>query len=596
MSALSGRAGSVLSDEASALDSGLLVRMQAALYESDHLQFLMRLFWEAVSEEEGVGQEEYVLLNVRLQKSLLSDFQLNEAVDSARGDWSGEAHTTAGGEGRDLMEYDGLSMFLLELCTIWCPLPPTLQDYLFFLATLYLSVTKSQGRLRVGLTASVDDVKVLPPAFFALLTTDTPVSARKAALDSDWDDWLYHISADHLVRDAISAAQRKAFAVTNDARAPRMFGPFLKGEVSEGLTVGRSAGLRGGRIRGRLKKKESSPNRVLLKVTGSSTAASARRRCSTVISPLEGQLSSTVDGVKYCGGELEKPSLSESPREVGSTASRKLMRAPALVDGMRTRDEEMWTVVRKLRDVSEAYTKLRCPKRNGHVHGPYDVVEGSLGKLESANKRGFENCEELIRRLVRAFVVWYVRWGSKALEGRPSSPAEEKEEARRNNKPSSLAAPTTTAGPVSAGSILAKEPPAAVAMSPAPTTVGADSPLEPKSPVDQIDSPQPAVSSSAARRRRRRRRAHEAVQEEEEPKPVELTKSQLKRKKRLQRKAEAEQDEPKPLKADPSLFPPVPDFPSKAKMDAIIDATTKNKLRELEWPDFQALVNSLDQQ
>ncbi|KAF4680461.1 hypothetical protein FOZ63_023699, partial [Perkinsus olseni] len=44
------------------------------------------------------------------------------------------------------------------------------------------------------------------------------------------------------------------------------------------------------------------------------------------------------------------------------------------------------------------------------------------------------------------------------------------------------------------------------------------------------------------------------------------------------------------------LFPPVPDFPSKAKMDAIIDATTKNKLRELEWPDFQALVNSLDQQ
>ncbi|KAF4707808.1 hypothetical protein FOZ62_001500, partial [Perkinsus olseni] len=168
---------------------------------------------------------------------------------------------------------------------------------------------------------------------------------------------------------------------------------------------------------------------------------------------------------------------------------------------------------------------------------------------------------------------------------------------RRNNKPSSLSAPTTTAGPVSTGSILAKEPPAAVAMSPAPTTVGADSPLEPKSPVDPIDSPQPAVSSSAARRRRRRRRAHkEAVQEEEEPKPVELTKSQLKRKKRLQRKAEAEQDEPKPIKADPSLFPPVPDFPSKAKMDAIIDVTTKNKLRELEWPDFQALVNSLDQQ
>ncbi|KAF4758461.1 hypothetical protein FOZ63_033385, partial [Perkinsus olseni] len=122
---------------------------------------------------------------------------------------------------------------------------------------------------------------------------------------------------------------------------------------------------------------------------------------------------------------------------------------------------------------------------------------------------------------------------------------------RRNNKPSSLTAPTTTTGPVSTGSILAKEPPAAVAMSPAPTTVGADSPLEPKSPVDPIDSPQPAVSSSAARRRRRRRRAHkEAVQEEEEePKPVELTKSQLKRKKRLQRKAEAEQDEPKPIKA-----------------------------------------------
>ncbi|KAF4659751.1 hypothetical protein FOZ61_004519 [Perkinsus olseni] len=169
---------------------------------------------------------------------------------------------------------------------------------------------------------------------------------------------------------------------------------------------------------------------------------------------------------------------------------------------------------------------------------------------------------------------------------------------RRNNKPSSLSAPTTTAGPVSTGSILAKEPPAAVAMSPAPTTVGADSPLEPKSPVDPIDSPQPAVSSSAARRRRRRRRAHkEAVQEEEEePKPVELTKSQLKRKKRLQRKAEAEQDEPKPIKADPSLFPPVPDFPSKAKMDAMIDATTKNKLRELEWPDFQALVSPLDQQ
>ncbi|KAF4707809.1 hypothetical protein FOZ62_001501 [Perkinsus olseni] len=74
------------------------------------------------------------------------------------------------------------------------------------------------------------------------------------------------------------------------------------------------------------------------------------------------------------------------------------MRAPALVDGMRTRDEEMWTVVRKLRDVSKAYTKLRCPEGNGHVHGPYDVVEGSLGKLESANKRGFENCAELIRR------------------------------------------------------------------------------------------------------------------------------------------------------------------------------------------------------
>ncbi|KAF4683897.1 hypothetical protein FOZ63_022050, partial [Perkinsus olseni] len=123
-----------------------------------------------------------------------------------------------------------------------------------------------------------------------------------------------------------------------------------------------------------------------------------KRKCSIVNSPREGQLSLTVDGVKHGAGELGKPSLSESPREVGPTASRKLMRAPALVDGMRTRDEEMWTVVRKLRDVSKAYTKLRCPEGNGHVHGPYDVVEGSLGKLESANKRGFENCAELIRR------------------------------------------------------------------------------------------------------------------------------------------------------------------------------------------------------
>ncbi|KAF4676279.1 hypothetical protein FOL47_006435 [Perkinsus chesapeaki] len=668
------------------VDSGMRDRMLAALYENDALHYIIQLFWDALDAREGsIGEEEYVKLNVRLQKCLLVDFELDEAVESARGDWMEEMlpNITEGHHKQQstktaillsiftaLVEYPGLAAFLFELCTLWCPSSPSLNDYLFFLTSVYLCVTEARGRIGASLATSLDDVNVLPPTFFTLLATDTSGGARQAALDGDLERWLCYLEDHRALQEAVLMTQRKAFAVTNDARAVWIFGTADQHKSSDAIVMGYTArgreagpGSGSGLLRGQMR---GAP--ALLYGSSMVDIMPPKRHCSIINIPLDHSLGVAFEKVTPAGQvPPSKLTALGAPRKERSSTKR----APSV----KVLGNDAFNLT-GIHAASAAYTSIYCPRGGCHVHGPYDVLEGYYGKLAAANKRGLDDPEALLRRfaegrrarsrrrgfglsrlkLPRAVIdeikcrggppgpmdhptdpMWstmnarlrrLLRVGRRRLrrQKRRMNRAKRGEDGlddnkargrlsakdrsllsstvcrsvdrRRNNKSSSTAAVGVAPEPSASGSILAKEPPAAVAMSPAATTAGADSPIEPKSPIDTIDSPVPVVSSSAARRRRRRRRARQeaAEEEEEEPKPVELTKSQLKRKKRLQRKAEADQDEPKPIKADPSLFQPVPDFSSKAMMDALFTATSRQRLAQIEWAEFQSLANSLDQQ
>merc|ERR1719261_960330 len=139
------------------------VQRKLHLFQCSSVQQSIKRLWDLLPKDEQ-GQlvmEGYVELNLRLQKALTQEFVLERAIDSAIGDWGEDVR-----EGQRSMSSDEFSMFLFELCSLWCGPSVSLLVYLLFLNATFIAVTDARGAHTIGLRP-LSVVERLPQPFFA---------------------------------------------------------------------------------------------------------------------------------------------------------------------------------------------------------------------------------------------------------------------------------------------------------------------------------------------------------------------------------------------------------------------------------------------
>ena len=141
---------------------------------------------EDLDSEEGakgyLSQEQYLDLSVRLQKSLLLDFEYESACEKAQSDWQLDSNAFDLPDSEDTgakLGFAGLSEFLLDLVQELSPSPdpvPTL--YVLNAVMLNVRVTQisSGSFLRSSLFKDVRDIQILPKVFFESLQLSPPDS------------------------------------------------------------------------------------------------------------------------------------------------------------------------------------------------------------------------------------------------------------------------------------------------------------------------------------------------------------------------------------------------------------------------------------
>jgi len=189
------------------------------LFQCWSVQESIRRFWPFLSLQEGVlGMEGYVELNLALQKALAEDFQLERAVDSAIGDWSEDIR-----EGQEAMVEEDFTMFLFELCTLWCGPNVSLSVYLLFLSSVFIAVTDARGAYTLGLR-KLEDVQRLPQSFFELLSLQGWSSRPAEKSEDSLASWLRCNVAQEVQQATVDQVQKQVFQLTHDARSVFLFG------------------------------------------------------------------------------------------------------------------------------------------------------------------------------------------------------------------------------------------------------------------------------------------------------------------------------------------------------------------------------------
>lgn len=147
------------------------------------------------SEEGAKGyltKLQYLDLSVRLQKSLLLDFEYESACEKAQSDWQLDSNAFDLSDNEDTeakMGFGGLSEFLLDLTQELNPSPDPVST-LYVLNALMLNVTVTQissgSFLRSSLFKDVRDIQLLPKQFFESLQ----LSPAESAPSPDFAYWF----------------------------------------------------------------------------------------------------------------------------------------------------------------------------------------------------------------------------------------------------------------------------------------------------------------------------------------------------------------------------------------------------------------------
>mmetsp|Transcript_12815 Transcript_12815/g.35844 ORF Transcript_12815/g.35844 Transcript_12815/m.35844 type:complete len:665 (+) Transcript_12815:186-2180(+) len=175
-----------------------------------------------LDEDGELVMEGYVELNLRLQKCLSKDFVLEQAVDSAVGDWAEDVH-----EGQQSMTEAEFSMFLFELCSLWCSPGISLRAYLLFLNTAFIAITEARGAHTVGLR-DLDAIEHLSKSFFDLVSLQSsarvePSPEVAGGPNEALNAWYSANLTSDASQQAMLQVQRQVFQVTHDVRAVFLF-------------------------------------------------------------------------------------------------------------------------------------------------------------------------------------------------------------------------------------------------------------------------------------------------------------------------------------------------------------------------------------
>ena len=113
-------------------------------------------------------KKQYVELNIRIQKSLILDFEASSAQESALEDWKIDIEREATGTDKKgepyLIEFERLSEFFFDLCLSWCH-HLELELFLFFVNGIFLNITRG-AHVNVSEFKPVEEIEVLSIEFF----------------------------------------------------------------------------------------------------------------------------------------------------------------------------------------------------------------------------------------------------------------------------------------------------------------------------------------------------------------------------------------------------------------------------------------------
>lgn len=197
------------------------VQRKVHLFQAVSIRQTIKRFWDILAKNDQgmLPMAGYVDLNVRLQKCLTSEFELERAIESAIGDWHEDIN-----EGQESMTPEDFAMFLFELCSLWCNTNVSLGVYLFFLNATFLGVTQAKGTHTISLK-QIDDVQFMPSSFFDLLYVQQEIDTSKAEeeLDDQQAFGIWYLRNFGREQETLLSVQRQVFTVTHDARSVLLF-------------------------------------------------------------------------------------------------------------------------------------------------------------------------------------------------------------------------------------------------------------------------------------------------------------------------------------------------------------------------------------
>eukprot|EP00397_Hematodinium_sp_SG-2012_P017668 GEMP01018077.1.p1 GENE.GEMP01018077.1~~GEMP01018077.1.p1 ORF type:complete len:742 (+),score=176.37 GEMP01018077.1:29-2227(+) len=197
-------------------DEGEL-KLKLHIFQSAGVQTVIEQFWRVCSDEGGVSRDCYVEINLRMQKALVPDVQMEDMLESAQGDWKEDSP-----ENKPLNRED-FALFLFELTALWCHTNVTLSSYLLFLSSTFIWVTKAKHPKGAVILKNLDSIDFLPGAFFELLVLAPQEDERWSMISEEQRFGLWYLQNFGREQETLLLVQRQVFALTHDIRSVFLF-------------------------------------------------------------------------------------------------------------------------------------------------------------------------------------------------------------------------------------------------------------------------------------------------------------------------------------------------------------------------------------
>lgn len=191
------------------------LQRQLHLFKCPSVQKSIQQIWNVLPLDEvnELTMQGYIELNLRLQRSLGANFELQRAVNSAVGDWQEDvaAH-------RNTISAEEFAMLLFELCALWCGGTVLLGTYLFFFNAMFINITEAHGTGTIGLKP-LASIRRLPDTFHEALQ-----SPKLSNGVSNGDHLGFRLSLTQRdVQETFRQVQRHVYEVLHDIRAIFLF-------------------------------------------------------------------------------------------------------------------------------------------------------------------------------------------------------------------------------------------------------------------------------------------------------------------------------------------------------------------------------------